>query len=175
MNRLQNLEFRHESAFVFQDSALWANQTLLQCMELPLMIHFPEMTREARRRRIDDVVKTVGYKRNLEIRPVGLSMGEQKLIAFGRAMLCKPKLLFLDEWTESLDDNAARHLVSLVKQQKLDNNTVVFVSHNMRIIQSLADHIIMLVGGKVHSTMTHDQIDADGELSKLLEGAITQI
>ncbi|MDR2701479.1 MAG: ABC transporter ATP-binding protein [Spirochaetaceae bacterium] len=175
MTRAQNMEFRRESAFVFQDSALWANQSLQQCMELPLRIHFPEMTKEARQRRIDEVVKTVGYKRNLAIRPAVLSMGEQKLIAFGRAMLCKPKLLFLDEWTESLDENAARRLISLVKQLKLENNTIVFVSHNMGIIRDLADNVIVVVEGHVHNKMTHDQIDNDhDELSELLGEGITQ-
>jgi ABC-type lipoprotein export system ATPase subunit len=176
MNRLQNLEFRRESAFVFQDSALWANQSLQQCLELPLMIHFPEMTKAARQQRINEVVKTIGYRRNLENRPAALSMGEQKLVAFGRAMLCKPTLLFLDEWTESLDDNAARRLVALVKQQKTDNNTIVFVSHNMSIIQKLADHVIILVDGEIRKKMTHDQIDTDeelAELSNLLENAGT--
>jgi len=169
MSRIQNLEFRRESAFVFQDSALWANQSLQQCLELPLRIHFPEMTKDARQRRINEVVKIVGYKRNLEIRPAVLSMGEQKLIAFGRAMLCKPKLLFLDEWTESLDENAARRLISLVKQQKLDNNTVVFVSHNMSVIKELADHLIIVVDGRIHNKITHDQIDSDhDELSELI-------
>jgi ABC-type multidrug transport system ATPase subunit len=173
MNRVQNLEFRRESAFVFQDSALWANQDLQQILELPLRIHFPEMTAKERKGRIDEVMNTVGYKRSLAMRPSNLSMGEQKLIAFGRALLCKPNLLFLDEWTESLDDSAARRLVSLVKQRKLNNNTIVFVSHNMGIIQDLADHVVMLVEGHVHTKMTHEQIDTDQELSDLLEKGIT--
>ena len=44
MNRSENLEFRREAAFVFQDSALWANQDLFQILELPLKIHYPQMT-----------------------------------------------------------------------------------------------------------------------------------
>jgi ABC-type multidrug transport system ATPase subunit len=173
MNRSQNLEFRRESAFVFQDSALWANQSLQQCLELPLQIHFPEMTKKERQRRINEVIRTVGYKRTLDIRPSSLSMGEQKLIAFGRAMLCRPSLLFLDEWTESLDDSAAQRLVSLVKEQKVVNNTIVFVSHDIRIIRSLADYVVMLVGGYIYIRMTNEQISSDRELSELLKTGIT--
>jgi ABC-type multidrug transport system ATPase subunit len=169
MNRSQNMEFRRESAFVFQNSALWANQTLLQIMDLPLRLHFPEMTGKEREERIDEVMTLVGYRRSLSIRPSALSMGEQKLIAFGRAMLCKPRLLFLDEWTESLDDNAARRLVTLVKQQKLHNNTIVFVSHDLRIIKELADYAVILVGGRTYIRLTNEQINADGELGELLE------
>jgi len=173
MNRVQNLDFRRESAFVFQDSALWANQNLQQILELPLRIHFPQMIIKERQKRIDEVMNIVGYKKSLEIRPSSLSMGEQKLIAFGRALLCKPHLLFLDEWTESLDDSAARRLIALVKQLKKDNNTIVFVSHNMGMIQELADHIIMLVEGKIRIQATHEQIDTDEELSEFLEQGIT--
>jgi ABC-type multidrug transport system ATPase subunit len=174
MNRVQNLEFRRNSAFVFQDSALWANQSLQQILELPLQIHFPGMTKEARQNRIDEVVKTVGYKRGLSIRPASLSMGEQKLIAFGRAMLCRPKLLFLDEWTESLDDYAAQRLISLVKQQKLHNNTIVFISHNMGIIRDLADYVVMLVGGYTYTRLSGEQLSSNGELAELLEKGITE-
>ncbi|MDR2211867.1 MAG: ATP-binding cassette domain-containing protein [Spirochaetaceae bacterium] len=169
MNRAQNLEFRKESAFVFQDSALWANQTLLQSLELPLRIHFPRMTKTERQKRIEEVMNTVGYKRSLAIRPSSLSMGEQKLIAFGRSMLCSPSLLFLDEWTESLDDHAAQRLITLVKQQKLRNNTIVFVSHNLHIIRELADHVITLAEGRTYTRLTSEQIKSDRELVELLE------
>ncbi|MDR2314426.1 MAG: ATP-binding cassette domain-containing protein [Spirochaetaceae bacterium] len=169
MNRSQNLEFRKESAFVFQDSALWANQTLLQSLDLPLRVHFPEMSKAQRERRIEEVVNMVGYKRSLTIRPASLSMGEQKLIAFGRSMLCKPSLLFLDEWTESLDDNAAQRLITLVKQQKLRNNTLVFVSHNPHIIRELADYVIVLAEGRILTRLTSEQIKSGQELVELLE------
>jgi ABC-type multidrug transport system ATPase subunit len=173
MNRAQNLEFRRESAFVFQDSALWANQSLEQCLQLPLQIHFPDMTVKERRARIDEVINAVGYKRSLEIRPSSLSAGEQKLIAFGRAMLCRPKLLFLDEFTGSLDDFTAQRLASLVKQEKLNNNTIIFIENNMAIIRSLADYIILVAEGQIHTKMTPEQVKSDRDLSKLLEKNIT--
>ncbi|MDR2073627.1 MAG: ATP-binding cassette domain-containing protein [Spirochaetaceae bacterium] len=169
MNRSQNLEFRRESAFVFQDSALWANQTLLQSLDLPLRIHFPGMSKTQREKRIEEVMNSVGYKRSLTIRPASLSMGEQKLIAFGRSMLCKPSLLFLDEWTESLDDSAAQRLITLVKQQKLRNNTIIFVSHNLHIIRELADYVIMLAGGRTYTRLAGEQVKSGRELVELLE------
>ena len=174
MSRAQDLQFRRESAFVFQDSALWANQTLQQSLELPLRVHFPGMTRQERQRRIEEVMISVGCRRSLSIRPASLSMGEQKLIAFGRAMLARPRLLFLDEWTESLDDASARRLISLVKQLKLAHNTLVFISHNMGIIRELADYAIMLVGGHTYVRLTHEQITGDRDLAALLEKGINE-
>ncbi|MCL2373667.1 MAG: ATP-binding cassette domain-containing protein [Treponema sp.] len=111
MSRQENLSFRREAAMVFQDSALWANQSLYQILELPLRIHFPQMPLQERDRRIYEALGEVGYRKSLELRPAALSMGEQKLIAFARAMMCRPSLLFLDEWTESVDDSAAQRLI----------------------------------------------------------------
>ncbi|MDR1929839.1 MAG: ABC transporter ATP-binding protein [Treponema sp.] len=174
MNRAQNLEFRRESAFVFQDSALWANQSLYQSLELPLLIHYPDLTRKDRKRRIEEVIAEVGYNRSLDIRPAALSMGEQKLIAFARAVLCRPALMFLDEWTESLDDKAANRLLSLVKERRLDNNTIIFVSHNLDIIKNLAQTVILLAGGSVHMRLGSEQLAEDSELAALVERGIAE-
>ncbi|AEF84139.1 putative ABC transporter, ATP-binding protein [Treponema primitia ZAS-2] len=172
MNRVQNLDFRREGAVVFQDSALWSNQNLYQCLELPLKVHFPKMSQADREKRIREVLNEVGYKKDTNIRPAMLSTGEQKLIAFARAMICKPELLFLDEWTESLDDTAAQRLITLVRRQQEEQRTIIFVSHDFRIIKSLADHIVMIIGGQLYLKLTRDQIAENENLSQMIEKGI---
>ena len=172
MNRRENLDFRREAAVVFQDSALWANQNLHQILELPLRIHFPLMTVTERMTRIREVLDLVGYKRDLSIRPSQLSMGEQKLIGFARAMMCKPKVLFLDEWTESLDDAAAQRLVQLVQNHQQEQNTAIFVCHNFNIVKSLADYIVMIVDGQVHLKFTREELLEDESLARRVERGI---
>jgi ABC-type ATPase involved in cell division len=157
---------------VFQDSALWSNQDLYQCLELPLKIHFPKMSREDRTRRIAGVLKEVGYTNDTHIRPAMLSMGEQKLIAFARAIILGPFLLFLDEWTESLDDTAAGRLIGLVEKLREKGRTIVFVSHDFRLIKVFADTIIMIAGGKLRLSLARDQIAEDETLSKMIEKGI---
>jgi ABC-type multidrug transport system ATPase subunit len=166
------MEFRAEAAFMFQDSALWANQTLLQTLELPLQIHFPQMSQAERKNRIEEVLKEVGYKKELAIRPSMLSTGEQKLVAFARAMVCRPRLLFLDEWTESLDAAAAQRLVNLVKLRQEAHDTVIFVSHNLPIIRGMADQVLMIQDGKLLITLTREQLDSDANLVQYLEKGI---
>ncbi|GHV80298.1 hypothetical protein AGMMS49944_20890 [Spirochaetia bacterium] len=172
MNRAQNMAFRQEGAVVFQDSALWANQDLFQCLELPLKIHFPNMKAEDRKARIAEVVKEVGYTKDVHVRPAMLSMGEQKLIAFARAMLCRPGLLFLDEWTESLDDTAAKRLIGLVKKLQAEQKTIIFVSHDLRIIKNLADIIITIAGGQPGLIVTKDQLVENENLSEIIESGV---
>jgi ABC-type methionine transport system ATPase subunit len=173
INRQENLSFRREAAVVFQDSALWANQNLYQILELPLRVHFPLMSKKEREKRIESVVAEVGYKKELGIRPALLSMGEQKLIAFARAMLCHPRLLYLDEWTESLDQSAARRLITLVKKMKEKGISIIMVSHNMQIIRDLADIVVMVIGGQIFLRITREQIDNDEDLYRYVEKGIT--
>ncbi|GHT91439.1 hypothetical protein FACS1894140_2080 [Spirochaetia bacterium] len=172
LSRRENMEFRAAAAFVFQDSALWANQNLMQTLELPLQIHFPGMSAADREKRIEEVLKEVGYKKELAIRPSMLSAGEQKLVAFARALVCRPRLLFLDEWTESLDSTASQRLVNLVKQRQEAHDTIVFVSHNLGIIRDMADRVIMVQDGKLLITLTREQLDSDASLARYLEKGI---
>jgi ABC-type multidrug transport system ATPase subunit len=173
-NRPQNLSFRKETAVVFQDSALWANQTLYQILELPLRIHYPLMTPKERAVRIREVAAEAGYERDLAIRPALLSMGEQKLIGFARAMLCRPALLFLDEWTESLDDDAAQRLIALVRRFKAEEKTIIFISHDVDIVTSLSDYVIMIAGGKISAEITQAQIAENAEVAGLIEEALEE-
>jgi ABC-type multidrug transport system ATPase subunit len=172
MNHAENLAFRRDGAVVFQDSALWANQNLFQILELPLQIHFPSMTKREREHRIEAVVSEVGYRKDMGIRPAHLSMGEQKLIAFARALICRPRLLFLDEWTESLDENAAQRLVGLVRKRRGEGASIIFVSHNMRIVNELADIVLMVLGGQIFLKITREQIAGDEDLRRYVEMGI---
>jgi ABC-type lipoprotein export system ATPase subunit len=172
MNRSENLEFRRRGAFVFQDSALWANQDLYQILELPLKIHFPAMKKMERAQRIRSIAAKVGYRRDLSIRPSRLSMGEQKLIAFARAMLCDPSVLFLDEWTESLDDTSAERLIDIVRNKQREGASIIFVSHDMRLILDLADFVIIIADGKVSTKAPKDHIISDLLLNDFLKVGI---
>jgi len=172
MNRGENLEFRRQSAFVFQDSALWANQDLFQILELPLRIHYPEMDYKKRGKRIKEVAEMAGYKKDLFVRPSRLSMGEQKLIAFARAMLCNPTLLFLDEWVESLDETSAEILINNVKRSHKEGASVILVCHDMRIVSDLADQIIVVVDGKITANAPKDALINDLHMNEFLKVGI---
>jgi ABC-type multidrug transport system ATPase subunit len=172
MGRQENLLFRREAAVVFQDSALWANQSLFQILELPLRVHFPTMSKVDREKRVALVAAEVGYRKGLRVRPDQLSMGEQKLIAFARALMCHPRLLFLDEWTESLDQSAADRLVDMVREMKARGVSIVFVSHNIPVIRELADTAVMIRGGRVALRLAKEQITTEA-LGRYIEEGMT--
>jgi len=127
------------------------------------------MTLKQREKRIEFVVTEVGYKKDLGIRPSALSMGEQKMIAFARALICRPMLLYLDEWTESLDETASQRLIDIVKKMQAAGVSIIFVSHDIRIIKSLADYVIMILGGQIFVRITKEQIKTDDFFVEFIE------
>ena len=169
MNKSETKSFRLNSAFVFQDSALWANQSIRQILELPLKFHFPKMSVCSIKEKIEEVVNLVGYNRGLDIRPAALSMGEKKLIAFARAMLNQPELIYLDEWTESLDEFSSKRLFDIVLQLKKQNKTIIFVSHDLNEVKELADYIFIIKNGKLYKIIQKIEIDSDKEIINLIK------
>lgn len=147
MNNIKNKEFRRECAFVFQDSALWANQDIQQNLNLPLQTHNPKMSLEERLQRIHEVCALVKYERPLNLRPVDLSMGEQKKIAFARALINNPSTLFLDECTESLDRKGGAIIVDLINKFIGGGNTVVYVSHSTSFITAVSGRLHVIDDG----------------------------
>lgn len=137
MNRHENEAYRIRTGFMFQDSALWQNQSVYQNLELPLQIHFPDMNAEERKKRIYEVFTLVGCEKPITIRPAGLSIGEQKMIGFARAIICDPDILFLDEPTESLDERTTNIFVSMLKDFCYNNKkTLIYVSHDNDFINT---------------------------------------
>lgn len=159
MNRKQNLDFRKRTAFMFQDSALWANQDIYHNLDLPLQLHFPQMSVKERKERIRKYTELVEFTKPLSQRPAVLSIGEQKKISFARALICEPEVLFLDEPTESIDDKTEDLFISILKNFIVENKTVVFVSHDNYLINSILCDKIYFEDGEIKGKILLDDIN----------------
>ena len=159
MTRKQNLDFRKRTAFMFQDSALWANQDIYHNLELPLQLHFPQMSVKERKERIRKYTELVEFTKPLSQRPAVLSIGEQKKISFARALICEPEVLFLDEPTESIDDKTEDLFISILKNFIAENRTVVFVSHDNYLINSILCDKIYFEDGEIKGKILLDDIN----------------
>ena len=169
MNRKQNMNFRKRTAFMFQDSALWANQDIYHNLELPLLIHYPGMNAEERQQRIKEYTKLVEFTKPLELRPAALSIGEQKKISFARTLICEPEILFLDEPTESIDDKTEELFISILKDFIAENKTVIYVSHDNYLINSFLCDKIYFADGKIKEKILLDDIN---QIDDYYEGEI---
>ena len=162
MNSKENLAFRKNMAFMFQNSALWANQSLYQNLELPLKLHYPNLPTEELDARIKEVANLVNFTKPLSLRPAALSTGEQKRIAFARALICKPEILFLDEPTESLDEKTAEHFIEIISNFCAEGNTLIYVSHDNAFINAFKnDKYYFAKGTIVDKILLNDPFQED--------------
>lgn len=81
-------------------------------------------------------------KENSEVE--SLALGEQKLLEIGRALASKPKLLLLDEPGAGLNDREMDDLQTIIFKTKEKNITQIIVEHNMKLIMSISNQIMVL-------------------------------
>lgn len=99
-----------------------------------------------------DAIEKVGlnYDAIAEKSPFELSGGQKRRVAIAGVIAMKPEVLILDEPTAGLDPESRAELIRLIKDlQKKEDMVLIFVSHNMNDIATLADKIIVLDKGKI--------------------------
>jgi putative ABC transport system ATP-binding protein len=137
---------RNNVGFVFQSFLLIPELTALQNICLPLEISGklnPEVLHEA-----NDLLHRIGLTDRANHYPATLSGGEQQRIALARAFITKPKILFLDEPTGSLDSDNGKIIIESLFQLNQDyGTTIVMVTHDIEISQQCG-RIFTLKGGK---------------------------
>jgi len=131
--------------FVFQSFQLLPSLTALENVMLPLELRrVPEAEQEAKA-----ILERVGLKERLGHYPKHLSGGEQQRVALARAFAVRPKLLFADEPTGSLDAEAGEGVIGLLFElNRSFGTTLVMVTHDEHLAQRCA-RAIRLVAGRI--------------------------
>ena len=78
-----------------------------------------------------------------------LSGGEQQMLALGRAMMARPRLLLLDEPSRGLAPRAAREIFTVLRRMNESGTTVVVVEQNPVLALETAQHAFVLEAGRV--------------------------
>lgn len=82
--------------------------------------------------------------------PAGtLSIGQKKLLELARCLLARPRLALLDEPTAGVNPRLIGDLVGVMKQMSVLGTTLLIIEHNMNVVMSLCEHIIVLHRGRV--------------------------
>ncbi len=111
---------------------------------------------------VDQLVERLpdGYDTMLSERGSGLSAGERQLISFARIVVCKPKILILDEATANLDSHAER-LVQEALRIVAEGRTTLVIAHRLSTIRH-ADRILVMRAGRIEEQGTHESLMAQG-------------
>ncbi len=119
---------RREIGFVFQFFNLMPTLSVLENIELPLLLSHAS---KAGRDRIDGLLDYVGLTHRARSFPAELSGGEMQRVAIARALVHQPSLLLADEPTGNLDSENGIKILDLLKQASEDfETTVVVATHN---------------------------------------------
>jgi putative ABC transport system ATP-binding protein len=139
---------RADIGFVFQFFNLIGNLTVADNVELPaLLAGVP--TREARRRG-RDLLERLGLEGAANRTPGALSGGQQQRVAIARALVNRPSVLLADEPTGNLDSTAAREVMGVLRERHEEGQTIVLVTHDMRVA-STADRVVAMRDGEITS------------------------
>jgi len=92
----------------------------------------------------------MNYSRDHNKYPHEFSGGQRQRIAIARALILKPKILILDEPTSALDITIQNQILNLLETLQIKHGlSFIFISHNMNVIKSVSDKVIVLKTGKI--------------------------
>ncbi len=102
------------------------------------------------KKRIEEMVEDLNLQKFLNKKTGELSSGQKNRVALAKSLINKPKLLFLDEPTASLDPDVGDFVREYIERYKKNNElTILLASHNMREVERLCNKVIMMKQGKI--------------------------
>jgi microcin C transport system ATP-binding protein len=157
ISKLKNNEFkkiRKDMQIIFQDpfGSLSPRMTMEEIIKEGLDVHEKKTSKETKKNKIIEILKEVGlnYEDIHNRFPHEFSGGQRQRIAIARTLILKPKLLILDEPTSALDVTIQSQIIKLLNNLQLKYElSYIFISHDMKVIRSIADKIIVLKNGKI--------------------------
>jgi microcin C transport system ATP-binding protein len=138
---------------VFQDpfGSLSPRMSVGDIIAEGLTVHQKQLSAEAREARVIKAMEDAGLKAEWRTRyPHEFSGGQRQRISIARAAVLEPDFVVLDEPTSALDMLFQAQMVELLRElQRKRDLTYLFISHDLRVVASLASHLIVMRHGKV--------------------------
>ncbi|TDK35499.1 ABC transporter ATP-binding protein [Rhizobium deserti] len=154
--------FRDRLQVVFQDpyGSLSPRMSVGDIIAEGLKVHERGLSADERDERVAWALNEVGLDPATRWRyPHEFSGGQRQRIAIARAMVLKPRFVMLDEPTSALDMTVQAQVVDLLRDlQKKHDLAYLFISHDLKVVKALANHVIVMRLGKVVEEGPAEQI-----------------
>ncbi len=145
--------YRRAVQCIFQDplDALNPRMTVGECVQEPLLALRPELGKAAIRQRAVDLLQAVGLTAEMSSRyPHEFSGGQCQRIGIARALSVEPQLIVCDEPVSALDVSIQGQVVKLLADLQRDHHlTLLFISHDLRVVKTLSQRVLVLYLGQI--------------------------
>lgn len=138
---------RRQVGLIYQFYNLIPILNVEENITLPLSLDNREIDKE----KLNEMLKLLGLQNRRMHLPNELSGGQQQRTSIGRALITNPTIILADEPTGNLDSKSSDEIVALLKKSNKElNQTIIMITHNMKIAK-VADRIIKIEDGKIIS------------------------
>ena len=152
---ISNSQAAAEQAFVFQ-SPIMLRRTVAENLAFPLKVR--RLSKLTTTTEVMMWAKKIGLEDKIKQQAVLLSGGEMQAIAVARALITKPKMLFLDEPTASLDGATKKAIEDILISASSNGTKILMSTHDLGQLKRLAKDIIFLHKGIVEAHCSKEEI-----------------
>lgn len=154
--------YRRRMQIIFQDplASLNPRKTVQEVLLTPMRVHGLEGSKRDRIERAKELLELVGLNPEHSNRyPHQFSGGQQQRIALARALAVEPDLLIADEPVSSLDVSVQAQMLNLLDSLQQDLGlSLLFITHDLRVVRNIADRVAVMYLGEVVESANVKQI-----------------
>ncbi len=160
LSKKELLKTRQNIGMIFQGFNLLSQRNVIKNICYPLEIAGVKKADAVKR--AEELLELVGLSDKAKAYPSQLSGGQKQRVAIARALAAKTKYLLCDEATSALDPDTTRSILELMKKiNKTLGVTIVVITHEMKVIDSICDRVAVLDNSEVAEYGTTAEVFAN--------------